>query len=136
VITLDLTLIPYRYCIPVDNSRPITAAENSFFSECGTGKGKQNYKVDDNRLPNRSIRDAVPVVALFTKMDALDSKAWNELVGQNMSREQAKQLAPEHALSMVKSRYLIELDAMRYPPKGKVYMRGTISQRSPSVKAC
>jgi hypothetical protein len=80
--------------------------------------------------------DTVPVVALFTKMDALDSKAWNELVGQNMTREQAKQLAPEHALSIVKSRYLIELDAMRYPPKGSVYMRGRISRCSPPVKAC
>jgi hypothetical protein len=91
------------YCIPVDNPRPVTAAENSFFSECGTGK--------------------VPVVAVFTKMDALDSKAWNELIGRNMSREEAKQRAPEQSLSIVKSQYMNELLDMRYPPKGGVYMR-------------
>ena len=60
-------------------------------------------------------------------MDALDSKAWNELVGQNMSREQAKQRAPEHSLSIVKGQYLSDLLAMRYPPKGGVYMRGIIT---------
>jgi hypothetical protein len=40
-MSFDLNLPQYRYCIPVDNPRPVTAAENSFFSECGTGKGKQ-----------------------------------------------------------------------------------------------
>jgi GTP-binding protein EngB required for normal cell division len=91
------------YCIPVDNPRPVTAAENSFFSECGTGK--------------------VPVVVVFTKMDELDSKAWNKFVGQNMSREEAKQRAPEQSLSIAKSQYMSELLARRYPPKGSVYMR-------------
>jgi hypothetical protein len=28
---------PYRYCIPMDDERPFTAAERSFFAECGTG---------------------------------------------------------------------------------------------------
>jgi hypothetical protein len=28
------------YCIPMDDSRPFTRAEISFFSECGTGSGK------------------------------------------------------------------------------------------------
>ncbi|KIM72009.1 hypothetical protein PILCRDRAFT_804345 [Piloderma croceum F 1598] len=91
------------YCIPMDDSRPITSAKNSFFSECGTGK--------------------VPVIAVFTKMDALDSKAWNELVKQNMSWELAKQRAPEHSLSTAKSLYCEELVPKRYPPKGSVYIR-------------
>ncbi|KIM71270.1 hypothetical protein PILCRDRAFT_99489 [Piloderma croceum F 1598] len=60
-----------------------------FFSECGTGK--------------------VPAIAVFTKMDALDSEAWNELVKQNMSRELARQRAPEHSLSIAKSLYCEEL---------------------------
>jgi GTP-binding protein EngB required for normal cell division len=81
-------------------------------------------QVDDNLLSNWDTLDAVPVVAVFTKMDALDSKAWNELVGQNMSREEAKQRAPEQSLSIVKSQYMSELLTMRYPPKGGVYMRG------------
>jgi hypothetical protein len=32
---------PYRYCIPMDDERPFTAAERSFFAECGTGSGEQ-----------------------------------------------------------------------------------------------
>jgi hypothetical protein len=84
-------------------------------------------QVDDNLLSNWDTLGAVPVVAVFTKMDALDSKAWNELVGQNISREEAKQRAPEQSLSIVKSQYMSELLAMRYPPKGSVYMRGMIT---------
>ena len=84
-------------------------------------------QVDDDPLSNRYIFGAVPVVAVFTKMDALDSKAWNELIGRNMSREEAKQRAPEQSLSIVKSQYMNELLDMRYPPKGGVYMRGMIT---------
>jgi len=67
------------------------------------------------------------VVAVFTKMDALDSEAFNELLDKDVPRGQAKQRAPERSLSIVKSRYLSQLLAMRYPPKGNVYMRGKIT---------
>jgi GTP-binding protein EngB required for normal cell division len=80
--------------------------------------------------------DVVPVIAVFTKMDALDSKAWNELVKQNMSRELAKQRAPERSLSTVKSLYCEELVPKRYPPKGSVYIRGTTAHHSPGVQTC
>ena len=83
--------------------------------------------VDNDPSSNWYVLGAVPVVAVFTKMDALDSKAWNELVSRNMSREEAKQRAPEQSLSIVKSQYVRELLAMRYPPKGSVYMRGMIT---------
>ena len=111
----------------MDNPRPVTAAEISFFSKCGTGKGKQKCCRLTTINYLTGILRAVPVVAVFTKMDALDSKAWNELVGRNMSREEAKQRAPEQSLSIVKSQYVSELLAMRYPPKGSVYMRGMIT---------
>ncbi|KIJ27168.1 hypothetical protein M422DRAFT_191355 [Sphaerobolus stellatus SS14] len=90
------------YCIPVDNSRPVTAAEERFFSNCGTGK--------------------VPVVAVFTKMDALDSKAWNKLLKKNMSLNQAKQQAQAESLSTAKT-YFKDLCQKKYPPKGTVYLR-------------
>ena len=84
------------------------------------------WQVDDDPLSDWYMPGAVPVVVVFTKMDALDSKAWNELIGRNMSREEAKQRAPEQSLSIVKRQYMSELLAMRYPPKGGVYMRGMI----------
>ena len=36
-----------RYCIPMsDHNRPITVAEETFFSTCGTGKGKEELCFD------------------------------------------------------------------------------------------
>ena len=67
------------------------------------------------------------MVAVFTKMDGLDSEAFNELLDQDVPRGQAKQQAPERLLSIVKGQYLSQLLAMRYPPKGNVYMRGKIA---------
>jgi hypothetical protein len=36
-----------RYCIPMDSSRPVTKAEEDFFSRVGTGNGKKIYTVGD-----------------------------------------------------------------------------------------
>jgi len=53
-----------------------------------------------------------------------------------MSRELAKQRAPEHSLSTAKNLYYEELVSKRYPPKGSVYMRGMIAEHSPEVQTC
>src|SRR4051794_21553074 len=34
-------MFKYRYCIPMDDDRPVTTAEERFFNTCGTGKGEQ-----------------------------------------------------------------------------------------------
>jgi hypothetical protein len=31
--------MPYRYCIPTDNARLLTAAEHTFFDECDPNGG-------------------------------------------------------------------------------------------------
>jgi GTP-binding protein EngB required for normal cell division len=90
------------YCVPMDNHRPISALERSFFTQCGTGK--------------------VPVITIFTKMDGLDILSEDELIEQNMSEAEAKDQAPEHSLSFAKSQYA-ELIKMSHPPKGSVFMR-------------
>jgi hypothetical protein len=69
-------------------------------------------------------------------MDALDSKAWNELVKQNVARELAKQRAPERSLSIAKSLYCEELVPKQYPPKGSVYIRGMIAHYSLGGQTC
>ena len=33
----------FRYCIPMDSSRPYTKAEDDFFSKVGTGKGNEGF---------------------------------------------------------------------------------------------
>jgi len=91
------------YCIPMDDERPFTAAERSFFSECGTG--------------------SVPVVAIFTKFDALEDIAYAELRKEGVSREDAVLQTAARAVSDFESMYLSELYERKYPPKGHVYLR-------------
>jgi hypothetical protein len=33
--------LAFRYCIPMDSPRPVTKAEEDFFSKVGTGRGKE-----------------------------------------------------------------------------------------------
>jgi hypothetical protein len=39
VFVRDLMEMPYRYCIPTDNARLLTAAERTFFDECDPNGG-------------------------------------------------------------------------------------------------
>ncbi|KAG8827364.1 hypothetical protein FRC18_009906 [Serendipita sp. 400] len=91
------------YCIPVDDSRPFTTAENWFFSECGTGE--------------------VPVIVIFTKFDALDIKAFVALRKEGRSRIEARELASQRAASSFEEVHLETLAAFPYSPKGHVYLR-------------
>ncbi|KAN0078029.1 hypothetical protein V8E55_010086 [Tylopilus felleus] len=94
------------YCIPMeDHSRPITVAEETFFSKCGTGK--------------------VPVIAIFTKFDALHAIAYRELRDQGISFHQAMALAPEHAKEVFKhNEYYGMLQGMKFPPRSLICMGG------------
>ncbi|KAG8855108.1 hypothetical protein FRB91_002631 [Serendipita sp. 411] len=91
------------YCIPVDDSRPFTTAENWFFSECGTGE--------------------VPVIVIFTKFDALDTKAFIALRKEGKSRIEARELASQCAVSSFEEVHLETLSTFPYSPKGHVYLR-------------
>jgi hypothetical protein len=39
-LMMTIDFLP-RYCIPMDSPRPVTKAEEDFFSKVGTGKGKK-----------------------------------------------------------------------------------------------
>ncbi|KIM26307.1 hypothetical protein M408DRAFT_330670 [Serendipita vermifera MAFF 305830] len=91
------------YCIPVDDSRPFTAAEKQFFSTFGTGNS--------------------PVIALFTKFDALDTKAFSVLRQENLSRADARSGAPKRAISDFNQQHLSTFYDQLYPPKRHVYLR-------------
>ncbi|KIM82346.1 hypothetical protein PILCRDRAFT_97521 [Piloderma croceum F 1598] len=90
------------YCIPLDDSRPFTKAEINFFSECGTG--------------------SVPVIVVFTKFDALEMKAYQDLLDEDHPREEAKAQASNHALESIKG-YVESLYKKPHPPKSHVYLR-------------
>ncbi|KAN0092578.1 hypothetical protein V8E55_003362 [Tylopilus felleus] len=102
---LEARLHAIWYCIPMDYPRPITVAEEFFFSEHGTGK--------------------VPVIVVFTKFDALDAAAFGELRDQGMSIQEAVALAPEHAKEIFeRNGYYSRLQAMKFPPRNFVCMQG------------
>ncbi|KAF7973843.1 hypothetical protein HWV62_14132 [Athelia sp. TMB] len=91
------------YCIPMGDDRPFTRAEISFFSECGVG--------------------SVPVIAIFTKFDAMDDKAFAELLKQGASDDEARVRAPNHAVAMFDQDIKHFLYETKYPPKGHVLLR-------------
>ncbi|KIM30955.1 hypothetical protein M408DRAFT_65939 [Serendipita vermifera MAFF 305830] len=91
------------YCIPMDDGRPFTAAEVQFFSEIGTGY--------------------VPVIAVFTKFDALDDNAYDTLRDNNLSRSDARKEAPKHAVAEFEQHHLNSFYTKPYPPKAHVYLR-------------
>ncbi|KIJ27242.1 hypothetical protein M422DRAFT_191265 [Sphaerobolus stellatus SS14] len=92
------------YCIPMDNPRPITVTECSFFSAVGTGK--------------------VPVVVVFTKMDALDTKEWKKIKEEmTLPLGDAMDQAQKNSLSIAQVIYSEQLCTIKHQPKGSVYMR-------------
>ncbi|KAF9457583.1 hypothetical protein BDZ94DRAFT_1175201 [Collybia nuda] len=90
------------YCIAMDDDRPITYAEKQFFSESGTGR--------------------VPVIAVFTKCEALEVKAIIALQDEGYDFDEAIERAPKYVEEKLKNVHKI-LEAMQYPPRGHVYLQ-------------
>ena len=103
-----------------DHTRPITRAEEIFFSECGTGKGEEI--MNPCYLLSMS---SVPVIVVFTKFDALHAVAFGELREQGRSIQEAGALAPEHAKEIFKRNgYYNRVQAMKFPPRNFICMGG------------
>lgn len=65
----------------------------------------------------------MPVIAVFTKFDALHATALGELVEQGMRYEEAGAMCPKHAEEIFKNNdYCGMLQKMEFPPKGSVCM--------------
>ncbi|KAG6838655.1 hypothetical protein C0991_009926, partial [Blastosporella zonata] len=109
-----LTLM-LRYCIPLNNNRPVTKAKDTFFSKCGTGH--------------------VPVIVLFTKLDALNDKGFQLLQKENpdISHDNAADQAPIRAQQIFDEMLLVLcIFKSRYPPKNYVALRG-MTRNSPQA---
>ncbi|OAX33661.1 hypothetical protein K503DRAFT_748480 [Rhizopogon vinicolor AM-OR11-026] len=94
------------YCIPMDEShRAITKAEEIFFSECDTS--------------------SVPVIAVFTKFDALWDDAFGQLKESGLTRMESKRMAPEKAKEdFAEMKIWDRLRETQYPPKDFVCLAG------------
>jgi hypothetical protein len=109
----------------MDDERPFTAAERSFFSECGTGSGQHNFY--GSKILTEIVFFVVPVVAIFTKFDALEVKAYSEIKDEpETTRKEAIARAPARAVADFQKNYLPDLYARKYPPRRHVYLRSNI----------
>ena len=66
----------------------------------------------------------MPVVAIFTKFDALIITAFGELRKQGVSWADAQDKALSHAKEKLKKDYIDQLYKCRYKPKKHVWLKG------------
>ncbi|KDQ17163.1 hypothetical protein BOTBODRAFT_91049, partial [Botryobasidium botryosum FD-172 SS1] len=91
-------------CIPTDHdARMITAAELDFFERCDTGK--------------------VPVIAVFTKLDSRDNKAFQELRDEGVNFSEAQERAPRRADEYFERVDLSRIFQYKYPPVNEIRVR-------------
>jgi GTP-binding protein EngB required for normal cell division len=90
------------YCLPTSNDRGMTKAEMSLF-ESGTGN--------------------VPVIAIFTKMDALDHQAFEELLDGGVPVAEAKMQARARGEDIFETNYRQRLEKVNHKPRSVVRLR-------------
>ena len=69
------------------------------------------------------IFNPVPVIAIFTKMDALDDKAYNELLNNGASWEEAEEKVASVAQDIFERKYLRPLEQVKHQPRAVVKLR-------------
>ena len=113
-----------RYCIPMDDHRPISAVEEEFF-KLGTGGG--NFFVCCFLCPFYIFSIfLVPVVVIFTKFDALVIKSYSNLRDQQKNHEEAKSAMHELANKTFQDHYLSPILATEVPPKAHICLAGNL----------
>ena len=112
-----------RYCIPVSDSRPIGAAEELFFSKCGTGKGKFSQLLFIYISNIASC--AVPVVALFTKTDFFDDEIIEYLLTHDICQtiEEARVKASQQDWLGSRRQVSDQIRRLKHQPKDYVFLR-------------
>ena len=69
--------------------------------------------------------DSVPVIAVFTKFDALWDDAYGQLKESGLTRMECKRMAPEKAKEIFTSMEIWDrLRETQYPPKDCVHLAG------------
>ncbi|KDQ10678.1 hypothetical protein BOTBODRAFT_190331 [Botryobasidium botryosum FD-172 SS1] len=102
------------YCFPTDSNRFMTVADKEFFDTIDTG--------------------SVPVVAIFTKFDALDATAFSALIDQGIPHEEAQKQAPEHARVQFNQDLLPLVEQLAHPPRAVVCLRNMNQKGSPAIQ--
>jgi hypothetical protein len=68
----------------------------------------------------------VPVVAIFTKMDALDDKARNKLMWEGVPFMKHNEEVPKRAKAIFEENYLQRLEDVTHKPRRVVQLRGKL----------
>jgi hypothetical protein len=100
----------------------MTAAEMSLF-ESGTGNGQ---RTPASLIDSLLIFIQVPVIAIFTKMDALEERAFNQLLNEGVSVEDADSKAPSLAEDKFERSYLRPVEDAKNKPAYIVQLRGML----------
>ena len=100
----------------------MTAAEMSLF-ESGTGNGQRTAA---SLVDFLLILIQVPVIAIFTKMDALDSRAFNQLLNEGLPVKEARSEAPSRAKDNFERSYIRPLEVVKNKPAYIVQLRGML----------
>ncbi len=102
----------------------MTPAEMSLF-ESGTGNGQ---RTPASLFYSLLIFIQVPVIAIFTKMDALDERAFNQLLNEGASFEEADSNAPSLAKDKFERSYLrpLTVEDVKNKPAHIVQLRGML----------
>ena len=101
----------------------MTKEEMNLF-EIGTGNGLSSPMPPVNSTAQYYLQ--VPVIAIFTKMDALDERAFNQLLNDGSSFREAKSKAPSVATDIFERDYLQPLENVTYKPARNVQLRGML----------
>ncbi|KDQ15775.1 hypothetical protein BOTBODRAFT_31259 [Botryobasidium botryosum FD-172 SS1] len=101
------------YCFSTDSNRFMTAADKEFFNTIDTG--------------------TVPVIAIFTKFDALDAIAFRALSEQGVPFAEAQRQAPEHAQAQFDQDLLPLIQQLAHPPRVVVCIRNMHNKGSPAT---
>ena len=69
----------------------------------------------------------MPVVIIFSKFDALEDVAYGKLKKEGIPHADAVKQTGDRAVADFERDYLPVFDGMKFPPKGRVYLRGNAS---------
>ncbi|KAJ7136964.1 hypothetical protein C8R44DRAFT_608028 [Mycena epipterygia] len=88
------------YCLPTDTNRPLMESDKQFFNTHVAGK--------------------VPVIAIFTKFDALLFEASCQLEDEGIDREEARHRSTKHADKILTTNFINPLMSTAFPPSDYV----------------
>ncbi|KIM44167.1 hypothetical protein M413DRAFT_67850 [Hebeloma cylindrosporum] len=106
-MSLEEKLHAIWYCIPTDNSRLVTFAEERFF---------------DNLDP-----DGVPVVLIFTKFECEEAEAFRKLLKPCSNVDLLLEEVPRQAREDFDQKHLHRFIDRKYAPKAIAYLKGEFS---------